>query len=184
MKNLEKRVSHLLSRKKIENFYPVNCKQIKQYNQVKPIYEPLISGYVFVHIPETDIDMVKRIPNVINIVYWKGQPALINNQEIKILKNFVDIYSNIKVESVGVGLGEPEFVNDSAYSSHGNGVAVRASSVKVHLPSLGLLMKAENERENKFETRVSIFSRPAKLAADPAQKEFNFFKTITNTAEN
>ena len=73
----EKKVGGLLTKKKIKNFCPVHCRQISRYDRIKLVYEPLFSSYVFVYIHESEINGVKQLNNVVNLVYWKGQPAII-----------------------------------------------------------------------------------------------------------
>lgn len=169
-RSLEKKVSSLLTRKRIENFFPVNCWQVKHFNKMKRVYEPLIRGYVFFCITEREIPMLKRISNVINMVYWKGQPAHIDKEEVEMLKDFTNHYRNIKVDKTEVRLGKAEMINDSTYSVTGNNVAVKANSVTLHLYSLGVILKAENDIESIQETGVSIFSNREKLSPDSIKK--------------
>ena len=61
----EKKVAALLSKRKIENYYPVNKIVISSTsNKKKYVYEPLLSCFVFVHITEKEIDTVKAINNI------------------------------------------------------------------------------------------------------------------------
>ena len=175
-KSLENKVSRLLTKKKIENFFPVNCRQVDHFRSVKTIYEPLLQGYVFVCVPAKDLPMLQQIPNVINTVYWKGQPALIQKEEIEILEDFIIEYRNIKVERVKVGVGELKIINNPIYDMEGNHVIVKANLVKVHLPSLGFVMTAENKREDNLQ-KQSIFSIRAKVSTVSTKKNL---KTLLN----
>ncbi len=44
----EKKVSALFSKRKIENYCPLNCKQTITFRKHKTFYEPLFDAYVFV----------------------------------------------------------------------------------------------------------------------------------------
>ena len=94
----EKKVSGILTKKKIKNFCPVNCRYINGNSRVKLVYEPLFSCYVFAYIDETEINLVKQLHDVINLVYWKGQAAIVQNEEIKAIRDFVSHHQNIKLE--------------------------------------------------------------------------------------
>jgi transcription antitermination factor NusG len=94
----EKKVSELLTRRKIENYCPIN-KVMKQWSdRKKVICEPLFSSYVFVRVPEYAITSLKQIPGIINVVYWLGKPAVIRDSEIEVIKRFLCEYVNIRLE--------------------------------------------------------------------------------------
>ena len=51
----EKKVASLLTKKKIENFCPLN-KVVRQWaDRKKTVYEPLFTSYVFVNTSETEM---------------------------------------------------------------------------------------------------------------------------------
>ena len=73
----EKKVSVLLTKRKIKNFVPLNCKQTMRSRKNKMHYEPLFSSYVFVKIEECDISLLSKVEGIVNVVYWKGKPAIV-----------------------------------------------------------------------------------------------------------
>ena len=94
-----KKVATIFTKRKIENFFPVNCKKINTLKRRKIHEEPLFDSYVFAYIPESQITKIKMIDGVLNLVYWKGKPATICDNEIEIMKEFITDYQNIKVEN-------------------------------------------------------------------------------------
>jgi transcription antitermination factor NusG len=155
----EKKVAGLLTRKKIENFYPVHRKQINEPRRVKQICEPLFSSYIFVYIDKSEINRLKQLNNVINLVYWKGTPATVSENEMNSIKNFSDSYQNIKLIRSKVAENKEITVNRSSYLMEGNILVVKNKIRKVNLPSLGFTMTVEIEDENVIGREVEFGKR-------------------------
>jgi transcription antitermination factor NusG len=142
----EKRVTEILTRKKIENYYPINRVLRQWSDRKKLVNEPLFPYFVFIKIADSELLSLKQIEGVINFVYWLGGPAIIRNSEIELIKQFLDEYSNIRLEKIQVNMNEPEQIDGDSFKKYGNGViALKNKSVKVELPSLGYMMVAELE---------------------------------------
>ncbi|MEO6683149.1 MAG: UpxY family transcription antiterminator [Ginsengibacter sp.] len=160
----EKKVSALLTKKKIENFCPQNRKQIQQIRKNKLVIEPLFNSYVFVRISEEKILDVKQLENVLNLVYWKGVPAIIKDEEINIIMNFINDHQNIRIEKTSVDVEDsPKVVDPPAYSIDGHILTLKNTSVKVNLPSLGYILIAEIDREESILGRQTTFSKELSL---------------------
>jgi len=140
----EKRVSNLLTRKKIENYFPIN-RQITSRKKV--LMEPLFSSYVFVKIEECYLVNLRTIEGVINFAYWLGKPAIIRNEEINILKRFLNEYSTINLEKVPFDIkgsfitSDPSIIEEYDYE-----ISVKNNSIKLVLPSVGYIITAELEK--------------------------------------
>ena len=144
----EKKVSGLLTKKKIKNFCPVHCRQINQFSRMKLVYEPLFSSYVFVYIHASEINQVKQLNHVVNLVYWKGEPAIIQNEEIEEIREFVKLHQNIRLERSRVNLNSMTSVLERpSYAIDGNVIMIKNKFIKVNVPSLGCVMVAEMEGE-------------------------------------
>ena len=84
----EKKVSDILTRRKIENYCPLN-KVVRQWSDRKKVlHEPLFTSYVFVRISEPELNSLKQTVGVINLVYWLGKPAVIRDPEVEMIKRF------------------------------------------------------------------------------------------------
>lgn len=142
----EKRVTEILTRKKIENYCPVNKVLVQWSDRKKLVSEPLFPYFVFIKITESELLSLKQIDGVINFVYWLGRPAVIRDAEIEAIKQFLDEYTNIGLERIQVNINEPEQLNGNSFKKHDNSViALKNKSVRVELPSLGFVMVAELE---------------------------------------
>ena len=156
----EKKVALTFTRRKIENFLPVNTKQIKSFRKNRMQQEPLFDSYVFANLVEKDINKIKMIDGVVNIVYWKGKPAIIQEDEIEVMKEFVTDHQNIKLEKSRIDLNDIARVIDGPeYLMEGNILTVKNTTVKVNLPSIGFTMIAEIGSENRLGREVSFGSK-------------------------
>ncbi|HEY5463306.1 MAG TPA: transcription termination/antitermination NusG family protein [Hanamia sp.] len=156
----EKKVAASFTKKKIENFYPVNCKQITILRRRKLHQEPLFDSYVFANIPETDIPKIKMVDGVVNLVYWKGKPATIGKDEIEVMKEFTTNHQDIKLEKTLVNLADVARVTEGPkYAMEGNLLTVKNTTIKVNLPSIGFTMIAEVIPENVLGPEVSFGNR-------------------------
>jgi transcription antitermination factor NusG len=145
----EKKVAEILTRRKIENYCPIN-KVVKQWSdRKKVICEPLFTSYVFVRVPEQAITSLRQTPGVINLVYWLGKPAVIRDVEIEEVKKFLCDYINIRLEKTPIHINDKkQILGGPLMEMEGNVLSVRSNTVKVALPSLGYMMFAEVETTN------------------------------------
>ena len=146
----EKKVADLLSRKKIENFCPLNKVQRQWSDRKKVVAEPLFTSYVFVHIDDTEQLPVRVTEGIINFVYWLGKPAVIREDEIVAIKEFLNDYQHIQLEKISVNLMDTvRVIGGPLVTQIGQVVSVKNNrTVKVVLPSLGYMMHAELETSN------------------------------------
>jgi transcription antitermination factor NusG len=153
----EKRVASLLTKRKIENFYPINCRQIKEYRKNKVVYEPLFDSYVFAKIEAGNISLLKQFDSVISLVYWKSEPVIIKEEEIEAIKEFTTYHQNIKLEKTPMNQNsESGFTDKPSYSMDGNMLMIKNKFRKVNLPSLGFVMIAEMEERGVMGREMEI----------------------------
>jgi transcription antitermination factor NusG len=140
----EKKVADLLSRRRVENFCPLN-KIIRQWaDRKKTIYEPLFSSYVFVHAAEAEQLTIKQTDGILNFVYWLGKPAVIRDEEIKAIGEFLEDHDNILLEKIDVSVTDKvRIIHGPLANLEGNVLEVKRTTVRVSLPSLGYDMIAE-----------------------------------------
>jgi transcription antitermination factor NusG len=153
----EKKVASTFTKRKIEHFLPVNCVQLNSVRRRKIVYEPLFDSYIFAYFSEKDISQVKRVEGVLNLVYWKGKPATIQENEIEAIREFTSNHHDIKLEKTQIDLsGLARVVDGPQYSMERNILTIKNKMVKINLPSLGFTMIAEISSENLFNDKVSF----------------------------
>lgn len=145
----EKKVAGLLSRKKIENYCPLN-KVIRQWtDRKKTIFEPLFTSYVFVCATEAEFTDIRRTDGILNFVYWLGKPAVIKHEEIETVKDLLSNYSNVGLEKINVNVNDNvKIIHGPLLSREGKVIEVMNNSIKVLLPSLGYALVAHVQRSS------------------------------------
>ncbi|HEY1025497.1 MAG TPA: UpxY family transcription antiterminator [Sphingobacteriaceae bacterium] len=140
----EKKVSDGLCRSRIENYCPLN-KVVRQWSdRKKTIEEPLFTSYVFVKINANDHTNVRRVDGVVNFVYWLGKPAVIRDEEINSIRDFLKEYSNVSIQKVSAKVDDQIKITSGPFAEMvGRVIAVKTKTVKVLLPTLGYILTAE-----------------------------------------
>ena len=143
----ERKVADLLERKKVECYYP-------RYNQVqhwqekrKVVNVPLFKSFLFVYASENDHTTIKQIDGVAGILYWLQKPAIIKDEEISTLKNFVERNNNVRLEKIHIRLDNEDEEMPDSQKQMADVVNIGNSS-KAILPSLGYMLISESVVEN------------------------------------
>ncbi len=142
----ERKVSLSLTKKNIENYCPLNYKKSWQLFRNVTFGEPVFSCYVFVRSTDTEIiKLTKQINGAISLLYWKGRPATINDEEISAMKEFCDNHPEVTVENMHSNAEHED--TDLSYLMDGQILLVKNRTMKLNLPSLGLTMIAKLPKE-------------------------------------
>ena len=145
----EKKVADNLSRRKIENYCPLN-RVVKQWSdRKKMVMEPLFTSYVFVHATEKELSAIRQTDGVINFVYWLNKPAVIKDTEITAIKRFLHENTNVKLERMPIYVNDNvRILNGPLMEYEGQVLSVKNNTVRIALPSMGYLMYANLETSN------------------------------------
>lgn len=145
----EKKVARQLEQKGIEHYCPLNRVQRQWSDRKKIIFEPLFSAYVFVRIDETEQVSVKQVNGVMNFVYWLKRPAVIQDEEIDVIKRFLKEYQYVRLEKIAVNVNDQvRVISGPLMERIGNVLEIRNKTVKLSLPTLGYMIVAEIEKTN------------------------------------
>jgi len=140
----EKKVADLLSAKDIENYCPVNRVYRQWSDRKKMITVPLFACYVFVKIDEKMQLSARSTAGVINFVYWLNKPAIIRDEEIALVRRFLNDHDNVQLEKIPIQSDDTVRITNGIFLGHECGVISSSNKVvKVILPSLGFMMMAE-----------------------------------------
>jgi transcription antitermination factor NusG len=152
----EKKIAEILTHKKIENYCPLN-KVVHQWSDRKKIVlEPLFTSYV-----EKMHSEIRKLSGVINFVYWLSKPAIIRNEEIDCIKNFLSDYNNVRLEKTRVSINDTvRVIKGPLMEYEGNVIAVKSKTVKIALPTLGYMMIAEVDKTSiKLVTHDGVIAK-------------------------
>lgn len=146
----EKKVARLLDEHGIENYCPLN-KVIKQWSdRKKVVLEPLFKSYVFVRVAEEDKWELKKINGILNFVYWLGKPAHIKDEEISIIKKFLNDFGDVKVEEQSkLKINATVRVKQGIMMNY-QGILIELSGkrAKVKIESMGIQLNAQFDKKN------------------------------------
>ncbi len=145
----EKKVAQILDSKGIENYCPLN-KVVRQWSdRKKVILEPIFKCYVFVKVDEQKKWDLKRIDGILNYVYWLGKPAKIKEEEINIIKKFLNEFEDVHVEQIGLQVNQRVRIKQGVLMNYeGILLEVSGSRAFVKLESMGLQLSAHFDKKN------------------------------------
>lgn len=141
--NCERKVINQLNKKKITSFCAVNNTTIDSRSTRRQQRFALLPCIVFVHITAQQLATINKIKEVASVLFWMGEPAIINTLEIEYLEHFTKNYQNLLVERVEVAHNSlPSINTNQQVDIVGNIVAVAQQQIKLILPSLGFAILA------------------------------------------
>ena len=139
----EKKVAELLTGKQIENYCPLQKVEKRWSDRKKVILEPLFKSYVFVRIHSKGQIPVLETDGVVSFITFLGKPALVRDEEIEIIRQFLRDYQNIEVEKIDLNVNDQVKIISGPLMEHtGSVLEVSQKLVKVLLPSLGFALVA------------------------------------------
>lgn len=145
----EKKVAALLLEAGIENYCPINKVTRQWSDRKKVVLEPVFKGYVFVRVEETKKWEVKNISGVLNYVYWLGKPAHIRDEEIDLIKKFLNEFNDVQVAAKGFVVNSEVRIKQGVLMNyHGIVVEVLGNRAVVKIDSLDLQLSAHFDKKN------------------------------------
>ncbi len=142
----EKKTDQILIQKGIESWCPMQKAERKWTDRKKIIDIPIFRSYVFVRINEIGRVPVLETDGVINFVHYLGKPAVIRDEEIDLIKQYLLIPgTTIQVADAQV-LKEKTRVKIKAgvfMDNEGEILRIGKKKVYVQLQTLGQVMVVE-----------------------------------------
>ena len=177
----EKKVSETLTRKKIENYFPVK-KVLRSYGiNNKLMNEPLFPNYIFVKTSEKHLSNLRKVTGIVSLVYWLGNPVIVNDAEVKIMKHFLSDHLNITVEKMTLGNEITKLFDTSITTYDGNLMTIKNKTFNIVLPSLGYILIAQAETSNvRIISPDNIVRRPGLMNSKLLKPVVNFNNFLKN----
>jgi transcription antitermination factor NusG len=143
----EKKVTENLLKKKIQAYCPI-INMPRQWMGMKALQMPLFKSQVFVKINEPQLEEIKQIDGVINLVYWLGTPAIIRDIEIEMMMRFLKEHDHVQLERISV---DPKAIVKISYEPlpelENQMTSEKQQIVKLSLPTLGYAIIAHTKIE-------------------------------------
>jgi transcription antitermination factor NusG len=145
----EKKIAALLLEAGIENYCPINKVTRQWSDRRKVVLEPVFKGYVFVRVEESKKWAVKKIPGILNFVYWLGKPAQIRDEEIDLIRKFLNEFRDVQVEAKGFVVNSEVRIKQGVLMNYkGIVVEVLGSRAVVKIDTLDLQLSAHFDKKN------------------------------------
>lgn len=136
----EKKVAEQLTKVGIANYCPLITKVQQWSDRKKKIVTPLFSSYVFVHVDDNQRNSVFAIKGVVRYLFWLGKPAVVREDEILTIKNWLD-NSNCTIEIEAIRIGDKVTISEGPFKSQAGIVQeVNKHSVRLILESIGMIL--------------------------------------------
>ena len=112
----EKKVNERLLRDGFEPFLPLT-KVLKQWSQRKKwVEEPLFRSYIFVRIKSSELMKVVEVPGVVTFVRHVGQPAIIRQNHIDIIRKLLISDTTFEVSTNKIEVGSEIEIQTGPFS--------------------------------------------------------------------
>ncbi len=145
----EKKVATQLNKKGFEVYCPLNKVRRKWSDRYKIIEDPLFKSYVFIFFDINEQSRVRLTDGVVNFVYWQGSPAIIKENEISMIKRFLNEFSDVQANNFELNPGLKVRVKAGLMMNHqGLVVDIKNNSVSVVLETLGYQLTATFDKKN------------------------------------
>lgn len=142
----EKKVATALEKAGVQAYCPLVKRKRQWSDRVKWIDEPLFRSYVFVNIDlGKDSPKVRKVPGVVNFVYWLGKPAPIQDEEMEGIRLFVTKYFDVDVVGASVKIGDKVTLNTGIFKGKRAEIISfkNKNEVRLRLESLGFELVAK-----------------------------------------
>ncbi|MGQ7945289.1 UpxY family transcription antiterminator [Flavobacterium sp. WC2509] len=142
----EKKVAERLNEIGITTYCPLVTKLSQWSDRKKKIQVPLFNSYIFVQVEEKDRNVIFEIPGAVRYLFWLGKPAIVKENEIQIIQDWLNVPDafEVKVEKWQKGdkivLESGPFLAQSAIVQE-----VKHSHYVLVLESLGCILKVEKK---------------------------------------
>ena len=145
----EKKICVQLEKKGLVYYCPMNKVRRKWSDRYKVIEEPLFKSYVFVQVSEEEKTRVRLTDGVVNFLYWNGKPGIIKNEEIEVIRKFLNEYEQVEAKPMSLAAGEKVRVKTGLLMDK-EGVVIKLTNNRAYvvLESLGYELTAQFEKTN------------------------------------
>ena len=133
----------------IENYCPINKVTRQWSDRKKIVMEPVFKGYVFVRLEDEKKWQVKNISGILNFVYWLGKPAQIRDEEIDVIRKFLNEFNDVQVEAKGFVVNSKVRIRQGVLMNY-NGIVVEVIGNRaiVKIDTLDLQLSAHFDKKN------------------------------------
>ena len=138
----EKKVAEQLRKRGIACYCPLVTQMRQWSDRKKKVEVPLFNSYVFVQLDESDRNSVFDTVGVVRYLFWLGKPAIVRNEEIEVIKKWLNTSDIIDLAVSSYQVGDSIQLESGPFSAQ---TATIQEMTKTHyvlvLESLGCVLK-------------------------------------------
>ena len=138
----EKKVAEQLQKRGIACYCPLVIQMRQWSDRKKKVEVPLFNSYVFVQLAEGDRNAVFECVGVVRYLFWLGKPAIVRNEEIEVIKKWLNMSDSIDVAVSSYQVGDSIQLESGPFSAQ---TATIKEMTNTHyvlvLESLGCVLK-------------------------------------------
>ncbi|MFV8346766.1 UpxY family transcription antiterminator [Flavobacterium sp. ZB4P13] len=138
----EKKVAEQLKSSGIACYCPL-ITQVRQWSDRKKKVEvPLFNSYVFVQLADSERNAVFQSVGVVRYLFWLGKPAIVRDEEISVIKKWLDLSDGTDISVASVQVGDAIQLDSGPFSNQKAIVQeVNNTHYVLVLESLGCVLK-------------------------------------------
>jgi transcriptional antiterminator RfaH len=142
----ERKVAERLNDLGIKAYCPLITKMNQWSDRKKIIQLPLFNSYIFVQVEEKDRNTIFGIPGAIRYLFWLGKPAIVKENEIQIIQDWLNVPTTFEVMVDKWKKGDKIILESGPFVAQ----SAVVQEVKCHhyvliLESLGCILKVEKK---------------------------------------
>ena len=140
----EKKVAEQLIKLGIECYCPLIIEERQWSDRKKKIEVPLFNSYVFVQLEEVNRNLVFQSTGAVRYLFWLGKPAIVRDDEINTIKQWLGKSSNIAISVLPYQVGDKIKLESGPFLSQEAVVKeVNKNHCVLVLESLGCVLKMD-----------------------------------------
>ena len=134
----EKRVAESLEQMGVKVYCPL-ITEIKQWkDRKKKLKTPLFKSYVFIKLEEKNRNRVFDVPGVVRYLFWLGKPAIVRNEEIEVIQEWLDCEKVDDAKVDHLNQGDKISIKNGVFKDHEAIIReVGNRKMRLILPKLG-----------------------------------------------
>lgn len=137
----EKKVAKALEKIGIIVYCPMITEVRQWSDRKKKVTLPLFKSYVFIRIPKKKGSQILEVPGVVQFVYWLGNPAIIKDSEIKIIKKWLEGADVESIEISELNAGDRLTIANGSFKGKEATISeIGKKRVRLILKNLGIVL--------------------------------------------
>lgn len=141
----EKKLAGLLEQKGVRVFCPLQ-EEVRQWSdRKKKVLEPIFRSFLFVYMDnyEEESLQVLLMRGAVRFLWWQGKPGIVQDNEIQLIKDFLDNCKNVAAVNTIVKGQKVNIVEGPLKENSGTVINIKGNRATLYLQSLGLNLVAQ-----------------------------------------